>query len=146
MRRIWPKTSPVSGSKRGSTKIRVTARAFMAAIPSSEISSLEATPIGCRSSSVRMAAAKSIAAWLEVKKKPCGRRHHMSRPLWVRYQTRSGRSDTKSGISGCGMASGMLGNVRRARQGLQGGGEERSGDGDGGLAVQLQDEVIVGDD
>ena len=42
-------------------------------------------------------AANAVAAPLEVKKKPCGGRHHISRPLWVRYQTLSVRMEMKSG-------------------------------------------------
>src|SRR6185312_13988822 len=148
MRKMVPKTSPVAGSKRGSTKMRVISRRLMAAIPASETSSLEATPIGCSSSSVPMAAAKSTAALLEVKKNPCGRRHHMSWPLWVRYQTRSGKRETKSGSSGWAMRSGdtRLGNARGPGQSFERGGEERAGDGQRLFARRLQDEVIIGDD
>src|SRR5262245_51569714 len=71
----------------------------MAAIPSADTSSFDAIAIGASSSSVPIAAAKATAASLEVKKNPCGGRHHMSRPLRVKYQIRSVRMDTKSGSS-----------------------------------------------
>jgi len=71
----------------------------IAAIPSAETSSFDAIAIGASSSSVPIAAANAVAASLEVKKNPCGGRHHMSFPLWVRYQIRSVRIETKSGSS-----------------------------------------------
>ena len=68
----------------------------------------------------------SIAAWAGSEEEPMrGRRHHMSCPLWVRYQTRSGQEGDEIGELGLRHEpSGMLGNAGRPRQSFQGRGKK----------------------